>query len=267
MVNPPVSCVCPTFGRVNLLEEALHSFLIQDYKGKKQLIILNDFNQQRLHFKHPEVKIINLPKRVRHLGTKRNMTVDYSDYDFIANWDSDDIYLPHSLSTRVKHMTKDYSKFIYSLVIEGNNAMRFHKALFPGQAIYTRKIFDLVGGYPDINICEDIEFEKSIPEENKEYHDLKNESHYIYKWHTLPKGDNMHFSVIAAKATDDLFLKTSYDFLDQCIKKGTEPVGNIRLEPKWNENYSEITNSFLKTKSNNIFSMYGKEIDYRNGML
>ena len=36
---PKVSCICPTFARVYLLEEAIESFLRQDYKGEKELII------------------------------------------------------------------------------------------------------------------------------------------------------------------------------------------------------------------------------------
>ena len=44
MKNPKVSCYCATYGRVSLLEESVHSFLIQDYDGEKELIILNDFS-------------------------------------------------------------------------------------------------------------------------------------------------------------------------------------------------------------------------------
>jgi len=37
-----VSCQCITYDRVELLEEAIESFLRQDYKGEKELVILND---------------------------------------------------------------------------------------------------------------------------------------------------------------------------------------------------------------------------------
>ena len=108
---PPVSCVCPTFGRVGLLEEALHSFLKQNYRGKKQIVIINDFDKQTLIFKHPEVKIINMKNRVPNMGEKRNLTVKHADYNIIACWDSDDIYLPHSLTTRIKFMDNEFIKF------------------------------------------------------------------------------------------------------------------------------------------------------------
>ena len=36
MTNPKVSCYCATYGRTKLLEEAIHSFLLQDYEGEKE---------------------------------------------------------------------------------------------------------------------------------------------------------------------------------------------------------------------------------------
>jgi cellulose synthase/poly-beta-1,6-N-acetylglucosamine synthase-like glycosyltransferase len=39
--QPPVSCFCLTYGRPCLLEEAIHSFLQQDYAGPKEMIVLN----------------------------------------------------------------------------------------------------------------------------------------------------------------------------------------------------------------------------------
>ena len=48
MPNPKVSCYCPTYGRTSFLEEAIYSFLNQDYDGEKELIILNDLEDQTL---------------------------------------------------------------------------------------------------------------------------------------------------------------------------------------------------------------------------
>ena len=62
-MNPPVSCMCLTYGRPHLLEEAIESFLRQDYQGQKELIVLNDLPQEELLFNHPEVHIINVSKR------------------------------------------------------------------------------------------------------------------------------------------------------------------------------------------------------------
>jgi len=46
---PFISCKCITYGRVSTLEEAIHSFLIQDYpKDRCELIIVNDYPKQKL---------------------------------------------------------------------------------------------------------------------------------------------------------------------------------------------------------------------------
>ncbi len=68
--HPAVNCICLTYGRPEVLEEAIESFLQQDYSGHKELIVLNDYAEQTLIFDHPEVRVINLPRRCRTVGEK-----------------------------------------------------------------------------------------------------------------------------------------------------------------------------------------------------
>jgi hypothetical protein len=73
LIYPPVSCMCLTFARPKrILDEAVHSFLGQNYTGEKELVILNDFDKQVIRLEHPEVTVINLSRRFRTLGEKRN---------------------------------------------------------------------------------------------------------------------------------------------------------------------------------------------------
>ncbi len=97
-VQLAASCICLTYARPDVLEEAIYSFLQQDYSGPKELVILNDYDQQILEFDHPEVRVINLPKRLHTVGEKRNMAVALAAHDLLFVWDDDDIYLPHRLS-------------------------------------------------------------------------------------------------------------------------------------------------------------------------
>jgi glycosyltransferase involved in cell wall biosynthesis len=94
---PELSCVCLTYGRPAVLEEAIHSFLQQDYQGTKELVILNDYEDQILEFDHPEVRVINVPRRFRTVGEKRNAAVALCRHDLLFVWDDDDLYLPHRL--------------------------------------------------------------------------------------------------------------------------------------------------------------------------
>jgi GT2 family glycosyltransferase len=66
--QPAVSCICLTYGRPEVLEEAVCSFLQQDYAGRKELIVLNDYADQSLTLDHAEVQVINVNKRFRTVG-------------------------------------------------------------------------------------------------------------------------------------------------------------------------------------------------------
>jgi glycosyltransferase involved in cell wall biosynthesis len=101
--QPAVSCICLTYVRPELLEEAICSFLQQEYGGPKELIVLNDYAKQTLIFDHPEVRVINLPRRFRAVGEKMNAAVALASHNLLFVWDDDDIYLPHRLSFSVEH--------------------------------------------------------------------------------------------------------------------------------------------------------------------
>ena len=95
---PFVSCYCPTYGRPRLLEEAIESFLRQDYTGAKELVVLNDHVEQQLIFDHPEVRIINSGERIVPVARKFNECVDLCNGEVLFPWDDDDIYLPWKIS-------------------------------------------------------------------------------------------------------------------------------------------------------------------------
>jgi glycosyl transferase family 2 len=85
--------MCLTFARPKRILEAVHSFLGQNYTGEKELVILNDFDKQAIRLEHPEVTVINLSRRFRTLGEKRNAAAALCRHDLLAVWDDDDIYL------------------------------------------------------------------------------------------------------------------------------------------------------------------------------
>src|SRR6476469_4873368 len=99
----PVSCFCLTYGRPRILEEAIHSFLLQDYSGPKEMIVLNDYADQILAFDHHEVRVVNYSRRFPSLGEKLNAAVALASHDLLFVWDDDDIYLPHRLSFSMEH--------------------------------------------------------------------------------------------------------------------------------------------------------------------
>jgi len=97
--------LCVWQGRI-ALEEAVYSFLMQDYTGEKELVILNDYEEQDLIFEHPEVRIYNVKERYPTLATKMNDLLDMCKYEYLAPWAPDDICMPWRLSVSVERMNK-----------------------------------------------------------------------------------------------------------------------------------------------------------------
>jgi len=111
MTLPPVSCKCSTFERIDVLNESVFCFLKQTYGGKKQLVVLNDDPNVRIIFDHPEVKIVNLSKRL-DLDDKWNHITNLCDYDLVAEWADDDIYAPWAIETLVKYKLTSKKRLI-----------------------------------------------------------------------------------------------------------------------------------------------------------
>ena len=98
---PLISCICATFGRLPTeqlrLEEAIQSFLLQDYPNK-ELILVNDCPGQELACDAPGVRVVNVPARFPSLAHKLDAGVASARGDLIATWDHHSISLPWRLS-------------------------------------------------------------------------------------------------------------------------------------------------------------------------
>ncbi|MEM5811097.1 MAG: glycosyltransferase family A protein, partial [Candidatus Aenigmatarchaeota archaeon] len=102
-----ISCKTITHGRPHLLEEALFSFLNQDWDGDAELVIVNDCPYQTLHFEHPKVRIENFKNIFPTIGEKENYTVEICTSDIIVTWDDDDIAMPWHFKNIKKYWQKD----------------------------------------------------------------------------------------------------------------------------------------------------------------
>src|SRR5687767_6173689 len=142
-MNKPlkISAKCITYGRVHLLQEALHSFLIQDYpEDLCELIIVNDYPLQKLIFDHPRVKIFNMAATFPTIGDKENFAIEQCSGDVIAVWDDDDIAMPWHLSNVAKYWKPDtnllhWQKGVYynepnitSITFIGNSGIVYSKS-------------------------------------------------------------------------------------------------------------------------------------------
>ena len=95
-MKPPVTMVVNAFARVTFLAEVLECYFRQDYAGQLELLIVNDFLDQTLRAESRpgrEVTCLNLPKRARSLGEKRNIGIVNAKHDVCVLVDDDDITL------------------------------------------------------------------------------------------------------------------------------------------------------------------------------
>ena len=161
---PKVSCTCITYGRPDLLEEAIESFLQQDYPGEAELIVLNDLVGLTLTI-DPKystelrtIKVINDQERASTIGAKRNKCTKLSSGEIVLPWDDDDIHLPWRISLTIDRMTNKRHWKPEELWFWNNGEIVKKiptKSMAPSMAGYSRALFDEVGGYEEINSGQD----------------------------------------------------------------------------------------------------------------
>jgi len=89
-----IIALCPTYGRVTKLRQALAWWDAQTYSDRL-LIILNDA-PIRLACKMQKVRVVNLKERLPTLGTKRQYLLKLAlehEAKYVCHFDDDDIYL------------------------------------------------------------------------------------------------------------------------------------------------------------------------------
>jgi len=232
---PFVSCYCSTFARIHTLEEAAESFLRQDYPGRKELVILNDMPDQELVFDHPEVRIINVRKRIVPLGRKFNECVRLCRGSVLFVWDDDDIYLPWRLSYSIENMHEGIFHTRSGLFEkEKNQPLESMENIFHCNLAYERRYFTQSGGYVEVDTRgTDIKFMDQIGVVSQS---VRPESRfYIYRWSGTGAYHVSQWNVDSGRVSD---------LTDACVKnekeKGSFRKGRIRLVPHWSRDWISL---------------------------
>jgi glycosyltransferase involved in cell wall biosynthesis len=249
--QPAVSCICLTYGRPQVLEEAIYSFLLQDYGGRKEMIVLNDYDGQTLHFDHPEVQVINCPKRFRTVGEKMNAAVALASHDLLFVWDDDDIYLPHRLSFSVEHfdVQKGFFKPHQAWLWKKGELTGPVGNLFHVGSCWSRQLFDDVRGYPAEGTGYDLIFEQRLTKRFrtaiKEYKIQPAEIYYIYRWGGT---GSYHMSAFGHyKPGGNVGHEKVESFVQQRASRGEIRQGVIPLQPCWKTDYRQLVSSYIAT--------------------
>lgn len=250
MSLPKVTCVCPTFARAYLLEEAIESFLRQDYQGEKELIVCNDFNRQTLKLDIPNVRIINLPTRTTNLGEKRNVTYSYASGDVFLTWGDDDIHLPGRISRMVNAM----STFNKDFVFEGPYYCLYGNVLYretgrtSGAHIITRDLFYAAGRIPLMNSGEDQAFNRKVELKIGKLPVCMEEPQFVYRYST----GRTHVSQWGEdKRGEKTAWERMLDSSNAMVDSGKEPSGLYELTPHWSKDWvEEAKNATIKKAPN-----------------
>jgi glycosyltransferase involved in cell wall biosynthesis len=246
-----VSCLCITYLRKSELEEAIECFLRQEYDGKKELVIINDAENQTLVFDHPEVVIINSKNRFRTIGEKRNASVALAKYDYLATWDDDDIFLPHRLQysmDKIKQRDLHYYKlneaYLYS---KTEGITETTKNLFFSSSFFSRELYTKTTGHGFTNNGEDAVLEAQIEkicnvnpeykrfvENSKTSLNITNDDiYYMYRW----GGMSYHLSLVGKE-------ENALDIITKERSKKDKNTGIINLEPHWEKDYLMLIKQF-----------------------
>lgn len=233
-----VSCLCPTYNRVPtrqyLLEEAIESFVRQDYPDK-ELLILNDNSQQILTCAAPNVIIINVPQRFQSLGEKYNALVGLSSGWLLAPWEDDDISLPWRLSLSVRALAVAdadyYNPRRYWFYQDAKYHHQHKQGVGHACSVYTRHAFTLAGGYPFISGAQDMVFDRKLLHMAVSCGAPVNDSPelHISKWFYIGRWD-----------TGSSHLSGNMDHEKYYARAGNHrhKAGTYQLRPHWRVDYT-----------------------------
>ncbi|MEC5129028.1 glycosyltransferase family A protein [Verrucomicrobiales bacterium BCK34] len=163
-----ISCIMPTYGRPDFVSESVTMFLNQD-DPEKELIVFNDCVEQTYSCEHPEVRVFNFDTRFATLGEKRNAAIEVSRGGFLAVWDDDDAYLPWRLSycrEKIREFTTEFYRPADFLAYWGDGPLHNNHSI-PGWighplTMFTRDLWESVGGYPAKDLAEDEVFFQKV---------------------------------------------------------------------------------------------------------
>ena len=248
---PFISCKCITYGRVDTLVEALYSFLIQDYPADKcELIIVNDYPQQKLVFDHPQVTIHNLDETFTTIGEKENYAIERCSGDLIAVWDDDDVALSNHLSNVAKFWKPDANLLHWQNGVFYNEPV-ITKLMSIGNSgiVYSKKAWEAIGKSPIENAGGDMTLVVAIHNLGRDKVILANPPNEECSWFYMWGGRGYHQS---GQGTDDgtrpNIIQRHSVHIEQLRAQGKIPTGEIKLIPKWKKNYARMLKDYINEK-------------------
>lgn len=155
--NIDISVLTLTYQRHEILEEAIQSFLSQDFKGNSEMVIINDSQDVKYYINDPRIRIINCSERFSSIGKKLEFGYKQCKYSNIYRLDDDDLLTPNALNISASiilnnpgfdiYRTEKYYYFLNNIFVES-------VANTNTGNIFTKNYLDRIT-FPDKSIGED----------------------------------------------------------------------------------------------------------------
>ena len=252
-----ISCICCTYGRYDILRQAVACFLEQDYQNK-ELIVVNN-HPVPLCIEHPQIKVYNEAKYLT-LGHCRTRSLELASGEFIKIWDDDDLYLPWALTQSMENLIKTDRKLFwkpYSSWFWPNRknmylTQNWYEASYLVHVDIMRKYgFDREGKYENLSWCDEgiQKLEGGVPTT-----EMGILSHYIYRWGHF----NSHVSNGLGGAT--VALRNKYWAEKNIDTGGGHPLERADMGRYWQQLYDHAKLIFQErdiTTLKNKLQSYG----------
>ena len=244
MSLPLISAKCITYGRVDTLEESLNSFLQQDYPNK-EMIIVNDYPEQKLIFDHPQVKIFNLDETFSKIGSKENFATDLCKGEIICQWDDDDVALPNHMDNVAEHFVDGVN------ILHWETGVLCHitgieKVTWIGNSgiVFRKSAWKAIGGHPIENAGYDMTFiERLHKYGGKKFVEMSDDkASWFYMW----GGRSYHMSGEGHdKPGKPNVIQRHSLHIENLRLRGKIPTGDVVLKPHWNKDYPQMLKDYI----------------------
>lgn len=234
-----------------MLEEALNSFLLQDYpKDKCELVIVNDCPWQTLEYEHPQVRIYNLKTIYSVLGDKENFAIEQCKGPLIAVWDDDDIALPNHLMNIAQYFNENTNLLHWANAVYYNEpGITALTQVGNSGIVFTKRVWEDIGGSPRMNAGGDMVFTETIkafaPQKVVWAKPPDEEISWFYMW----GGRGYHQSGMGTDVEGrESIVQRHIKHIESLRRIKQVPEGKIKLMPRWDKNYKKMLTEFIKSK-------------------
>jgi len=227
-----ISVLTLTYQRYEILEEAIQSFLYQDFDGDCEMVIINDSPLVKYVCYHKNIRVINCDTRFPTISSKIEYGYKQCRYDYIYRLDDDDLLTPWALSLTRQYILENPNYEIYrsqkQYFFTNNEYIQYSDNINNGN-VFTKAYLDRIV-FPDRSGDEDVDI--VFGNNSKIITSDKGKYTMIYRWGM----STYHISGMGHQENDEIL-----NWTDRIVSEKPLENGIIDLNPKFkNDYYSQL---------------------------